>query len=256
MVRLFHKFSRGMKLEEEIYPYAVRDFSAENALVIAPHPDDESIGCGGSIARHTKAGSRVKVIFLTDGSEGDFEGRFGPEYVAVRRECALKALHHLGVEEYEFWHGPDRQLQRMEGEFVRSLISAVRFSSSSLVYAPSPFELHPDHRSAFSFAWRLSCRIPVKLLLYEALVPLYPDTLVDISREWPEKRRAIESYWTELEYNDYLSKMEGLNRFRTMTLGAQVSHAEAFLLIDKGRSAGNTSLQTRIFKVALSEGNL
>lgn len=69
-------YNYTMLNEPDIYPYSVSDLSRKDALVIAPHPDDESLGCGGSIAKHIKAKSRVKVIFLTDGDKGDFEGRF------------------------------------------------------------------------------------------------------------------------------------------------------------------------------------
>jgi LmbE family N-acetylglucosaminyl deacetylase len=60
---------------------------------------------------------------------------------------------------------------------------------------------------------------------------LYPNTLVDISREMNQKKKAIGCYHTELIYNDYLSKVEGLNRFRTATLPRNVKYAEAFMLV-------------------------
>ena len=74
-----------------------------DALIIAPHPDDESIGCGGSIIRHIKAGSRVKVIFLSDGQCGDFEGRYGEGYISARKASSFRALDVLGVRDNEFW---------------------------------------------------------------------------------------------------------------------------------------------------------
>lgn len=217
-----------MKTEEQIYPYTLSDFSDKDTIVLAPHPDDESIGCGGSIVKHVKAGRKVKVIFLTKGGKGDFENRFGNDYLKIRLECAKKALSILGVKEYEFWEYEDRELLSAKNEIIERLIGITDGFLPSIIYAPSPFELHPDHRATFSVVWNLIKKRPFRLLLYETLVPLYPDTLVNITDEWKYKKQAIESYWTELYYNNYSEKVEGLNRYRTATLGKEVLYAEAF----------------------------
>src|SRR5438132_8706173 len=55
--------------ESEAIPYEPLDLQGERLLVLAPHPDDEVIGCGGLIARHLLAGRRVRVVVVTDGAE-------------------------------------------------------------------------------------------------------------------------------------------------------------------------------------------
>jgi len=72
------------------------------------------------------------------------------------------------------------------------------------------------------------------LAFYEILMALYPNILVDITAEMNIKRRAIESYFTEVYYNDYVSKVVGLNRFRTATLPKHMKYAEAFILLEHG----------------------
>ena len=240
-----------MKTEEQIYPYTVTDFSTMDALVLAPHPDDESIGCGGSIVKHTRAGSRVKVIFLTNGDQGDFEGRFGKDYLTIRLQSAEKALSILQVKEHEFWGYGDRVLSSKLDEVIERLSSVIKSFSPSVLYAPSPFDIHPDHRTAFLIAWKIYKNIPLKLLLFETLVPLYPNILVDITNEWLSKKCAIESYWTELYYTNYTEKIEGLNRYRTATLSRDVLYAEAFLLADPEKTADNT-LQQKLLQAAVS----
>lgn len=239
-----------MKAEEHIYPYTLSDFSKHDAVVFAPHPDDESIGCGGSIVKHAKAGSRVKVIFLTNGDQGDFEGRFGKEYLTIRLQSAEKALNILQVREHEFWGYKDRELSSKIDEVIERLSAVLKSFSPSVIYAPSPFDIHPDHRTAFLIVWEIYNKMPIKLLLFETLVPLYPNMLVDITHDWLSKKRAIESYWTELYYNNYSEKVEGLNRYRTATLSRDVLYAEAFLLADPDKTEDNT-LQQKLLQTAV-----
>src|SRR5258708_3020411 len=58
-----------VKPESKAIPYEANDLGGEQLLVLAPHPDDEVIGCGGVVARHLRDGRRVQVIVATDGAE-------------------------------------------------------------------------------------------------------------------------------------------------------------------------------------------
>ncbi len=232
------------KNESDIYPYTVTDVSREDALIIAPHPDDESLGCAGSIIRHVKAKSRVKVVFLTDGDKGDFEGRFGKEYVKMRRQSAERAMEILGVTDYQFLGYPDRELFLREHDAADRLLRVVEAFSPGILYAPSPCEAHPDHKASFRLAWELRKKCEIPLAFYEVLMALFPNVLVDITEEMEQKKRAIAAYSTEIYYNDYIAKVEGINRFRTATLPRDIKYAEGFILMGKGSSA--SSLAARL----------
>lgn len=224
--------------ESEIYPYKTSDLSDKDCLVIAPHPDDESIGCGGSIMKHVKDGSRVKVIFLTSGDKGDFRGVFGNDYLNLRRESALNALSLLGVGDYEFWGFKDRELLKEQDTIYEKVNMLVREFKPALIYVPSPYEAHPDHRVAASIGWRIHNEINISVAFCELLMPLYPNILVDISEEFDTKEAAIQCYRTELYYNDYSDKIKGLNRFRTATLPSAIKYAEAFVMLDRKSGEG------------------
>ncbi len=240
-----------LRNESDLYPCSVTDLSLKDALVIAPHPDDESIGCGGSVVKHVKAGRKVRVIFLTDGDRGDFKGRFGDDYKSLRRASALRAMEILGVTDYEFWGYGDRNLYSSEREIEERLMHTIGAFGHSLIYVPSPYEAHPDHRASFSAVWRLREKADITMAVYEVLMALYPNVLVDITHEMGKKEKAIQSYYTELSYNDYLAKVEGLNRFRTTMLPLNVKHAEAFIFLDRNGS-GDDTLALRLLKAASS----
>jgi len=236
--------------ESENYPYSVSDFSSKDAIVIAPHPDDESLGCGGSIIRHIKTGSKVRVIFLTNGDKGDFEERFGKDYLGVRRESTERAMEILGVNDYQFWNYKDRDVYLVESEIKDRLSIEIETFSPSLIYAPSPLEAHPDHKAAFEVVWALKEKPGISLAFYEILMALYPNVLVDITDQIEQKKKAIESYVTEVYYNDYITKVEGLNRFRTATLKKDIKFAEAFFLLDDARADKSETLAFKIFTAA------
>jgi LmbE family N-acetylglucosaminyl deacetylase len=241
--------------EPDIYPYSVTDFSSKDALLIAPHPDDESLGCGGSIIKHIKAQSRVKVVFLTNGDKGDFLGRFGKEYVETRRDSALKAMGALGVGDYEFWGYGDRELNPVFRELSERFRHTIDNFNPAVIYAPSPYEAHPDHRTAFNLVWELKDKFEISCIFYEVLMAVYPNMLVDITDEMKRKIEAIECYHTEVYYNDYVEKITGLNRFRTATLPKDVKYAEAFVLTGKNPNISKSpSLQC--FASAMGNFNL
>ncbi len=218
--------------EPDIYPFSVTDISNKDALIISPHPDDESLGCGGSIIKHIQAGRKVKVIFLTNGDKGDFTGRFGNDYVNIRKKSAVKAMEILGVSDFEFWGFPDRELKFSFEQVFYKLKKLIEIFYPSVIYVPSPFEAHPDHKTAFNIVWALKDIFKGQILIYEILMALYPNILVDITNQFKRKQKAIKQYKTEIYYNDYLKKIAGLNRFRTATLPENIEYAEAFFVID------------------------
>ena len=226
--------------EPEIYPSITTDLSDRDSLILSPHPDDESIGCGGSIIRHVKRGSRVKVIFLTSGEKGDFEQVFGEHYTGKRRDSAMQALSALGVKEFEFLDFNDRGLYQVKDEALVRVREAVKSFRPGLIYAPSPFEAHPDHRTASGIGMELYNESGIDTAFYEVLMPLYPNILVDISGVYESKETALKCYDTENYYNKYVSLAEGLNRVRTATLGSEIRYAEAFVLFNEEYRAGRS----------------
>src|SRR5688572_20113856 len=77
-----------------------------NILVLAPHPDDESIGCGGTIRKHVVDGDTVEVIFATSGEKGG-HGIPPKEAGRTREREGLDATAILGCSRTEFWREPD-----------------------------------------------------------------------------------------------------------------------------------------------------
>lgn len=202
------------------YPAVLLAPPAGRVLVLAPHADDESLGCGGAIALHHRQGDRVKVVIVTDGAAGDGLGYYaGHDYLVLRRVEARRAAAILGVEELVFWDYPDGQLADA-GDLSGRLSALLETDRPDIVYRPSTLEVHPDH-------WALGVATEAALqryraavidLCYEIWATVQPSHVLDIDAMWKRKRQAIEQYQSQLRYNDYLHMVAGLNAYRTLHL--------------------------------------
>lgn len=220
--------------EPDIVPYsAVSRFGEARVLVFAPHADDEVFGCGGALALHVREQAVVQVVVLTDGAAGTGGHGDASGLVAMREAESVTAAGVLGYEEPEFWHLPDRGLRYDEALVTRVKEALVRFRPER-VYAPSPFEVHPDHRACALAVLEAARRHGGDLCvaLYEVGRPLPdPNLLVDISSVLALKQTAMNCFVSQLAVQAYDEQMGALNRYRTYTLGRPVLAAEAYRML-------------------------
>ncbi|MBK6593450.1 MAG: glycosyltransferase [Burkholderiales bacterium] len=215
--------------EAEIVPYHVSSIPLARVVVVfAPHPDDEVFGCGGSLALHAKAGHAVRVILLTAGDRKT-DGVSDLEYANLRLNESAAAASVLGIATPECWEIADRAVGYGE-TLVERIMGAIVAAEADVVYAPSLWESHPDHRATAMSAIEAVRRLggSRSLLLYELSAPLRPNRLVDISSVWVDKAKAMACFDSQNKNLDYPDFIGSLNRYRALTLGASVNRAEAF----------------------------
>jgi N-acetylglucosamine malate deacetylase 1 len=218
-------------------------------VVLAPHMDDEIIGCGGTLYKHILKGATVTVIYMTDGryvgelpqhpaggqsrrQETSLFAVRRQEAVAIRRQEALLAMKTLGIQTGIFLDGEDGQLSSAHGlaNRVREILNSIQ---PHLLYLPFFLEEHPDHRAATQIlidategsSLRFDC------CGYEVWTPLFPNCLVEINEAVVMKKQALEHYQTQLLENDYLHASLGLNAYRSIALPEEHGgFVEAFFL--------------------------
>lgn len=210
-----------------------------NVVVLSPHMDDETLGCGGTIARHAEAGAHVTVIFLTDGrhggppragmtgSERDAKQR---EIIEIRKEEAQCAGRILGVRSIVFLDAEDTRL-RLDTRAPKLLRDVLIRERPDCVYLPSFLENHIDHRAAGSVlsAAAAGTGLQFECRSYEVWTPLFPNRVVNIDATMELKKRAIACYRSQLAQMDYLHAAIGLNAHRSLALGGMAGQfAEAF----------------------------
>ncbi|HEX2162873.1 MAG TPA: PIG-L family deacetylase, partial [Thermoanaerobaculia bacterium] len=224
-------------------PDRAETVAAASVLVVAPHPDDEVLGCGGLLVGLVERGAAVRVVFLTDGG-GDAEGEARAAYVARRREEAAAVAGLLGFAGVEHVGLPDGALDRHLDEAAAALRRALLAQRPELLLVPSPLEASRDHRAAFAALHRLLAPLRpgdparageplaqaaagLRVLVYEVNRPAYPDLLVDVSAAVPRLAEAMELYASQRERLGYWRAALGLKRYRTLTLGSDLDGPDA-----------------------------
>lgn len=137
-----------------------------DVLVIAPHPDDESLGCGGLLSWAVQGGRKPRVLFLTNG-EASHPGSamFPPERLsAVRQNEAVNACAALGLtaDSLNFLHYTDSGLSSLQSTSYATLVDAVvtwiKHSPRSAVFVTADTDPHSDHVTAFHIAKAAAAR--------------------------------------------------------------------------------------------------
>lgn len=214
-------------------------------LVIAPHPDDEVLGVGGTIARFAHEGHDVFVAIVTRGDPPMFD----PAFIERGRQEALKAHQLLGVRDTIFLEGfPAALLDTVpHSRLNEALQKVLHHVEPQLLFIPFNGDIHLDHRLVFEsalVATRPNSTQQVQAIYtYETLsetnwnaAPLtpgfWPNTYFDISTFLDMKIEAMKAYQTQLKafpHERSLEAIRALARFRGATVGFEA--AEAFVLI-------------------------
>ena len=215
-----------------------------NTLIIAPHPDDEILGCGGTIKKLSASGTRVVVLVATRGKKE----MYSEERILNVRNEARKAHKILGVTETRFLDFPAPDLDRVSlAEISGAISEVIREYDIATVYLPHYGDIHHDHRVIFQaglVAARPVNGNPVKSIFsYETLsetewaAPLgdmtfIPTRFVNISDFFNLKLEAMKCFKSQLR--DFpnprsLKAIEALANLRGSTVG--FNFAEAFMTI-------------------------
>ncbi len=201
-----------------------------NILVIAPHPDDEAIGCGGALCLHADQGDRVVAVFLTSGELGLKKLPREAAWQTRERE-ARRAAKILGLAETIFLRQPDWLLGEHVAEAAALLRPILKREAPALIYLPHRQDSHPDHQAAWpvlrAALKRSGLRAPA-LRAYEVWTPLSQfDEVQDITAVMSRKLRAIRAHRSQLDEFDYARAVRGLNAYRGVLAG-KCSYAEVF----------------------------
>lgn len=239
-------------------PTVPESLVARRVLVLAPHYDDEVLGCGGLILQLAAGGAEVVCAFVSDGSggvEGPPEGLTRDDYSRRRRAEADAAAQVLGIGSVEHlgarYGFRDGALTSSLDQLTAGIEALIDQHKPDLLLAPSPLESTPDHQATFRALHEAlisrrrkpteegeelasqddnspSGDLTLRVLCYEVNHPFYPDLLVDVTAEMEGVAEAMSGYSSQLERHDYLASCRGLRRYRSLSLPDSCRYAEGY----------------------------
>ena len=224
---------------------------AQRVLVVAAHPDDEVLGCGGTIARHADAGDQLQVLIVAEGATSR-QLRRDRDQASNDLSALARAAQHaaviLGAQGVELLDLPDNRLDAMDRlDLIKQIEEKIARHQPQVVYVHHAGDVNVDHRrlhEAVVTACRPTPGQPVRRLLsFEVAsstewqppgsAPAFqPNWFVDISAQWPRKREALAAYASEMRpwpHARSLEALEHLARWRGAQVGVEA--AEAFCLL-------------------------
>jgi LmbE family N-acetylglucosaminyl deacetylase len=212
-------------------PEPLREFTREPVVVLAPHMDDEAIGCGGALVKHSQAGAEITAVYMTDGRQGGYNA--DNTLVARRKAESQKSADILGIRNLVFLDGPDLNLTDTPA-LVQRTADILLDQKPAVVYSPALTDRHPDHWGTNAILNSALALLPKALLEtmtirgYEVWSPLPANRLLDITAEFPRKRDAVSQFVSQLSF-DYVTAVTGLNQYRALTWQKGNGYAEAYL---------------------------
>jgi N-acetylglucosamine malate deacetylase 1 len=220
-------------------------------LIIAAHPDDETLGCGGSIAKWAKSGHEVHVLIMAEGATSrdkyrDREHRI--EDLSILAQSANKAADILSVKSVELLNYPDNRMDSVDLiDVVKTIEERIEKLQPAMVVTHHVGDLNIDHQITHQ-AVITACRpLPgqtvKRILSFEVSSatewqspdygrPFVPNWFEDISETLELKIKALNAYKTEMRkwpHARSIKAVEHLARWRGASMGIEA--AEAFMLV-------------------------
>jgi len=209
-------------------------------LVMSPHADDAEIAMGGTIARYTHEGHKVKIITAIlpseniEGSEDDYMKKNRKKEQEIAAKILSADLEILNLNPYDF------QFSR---KYIKFFDQKIKTYNPNMIFCCWEHDTHQDHKNLANILLAASRKNNISLYMYEAMLPgginsysFNPQYFVNISKFINLKIKAIKSYKSVFtkrknNYGKYFNSIIGRAKFRGEVIG--VNYAEAFVVIKK-----------------------
>ena len=224
----------------------------KRVLISIAHPDDETLGCGGTIAKHVARGDKVFCISMTDGVSARFDNFEDTKLVDERKKAALNASKKLGFKWLNEFCGdfPDNSLDTVKLlDIIKVIEKAKKKINPHIVYTHDFNDLNIDHKiiseatmTAFRPHYKENCENILAMEIpsatdygsFKDLNNFSPNYFVDISKTYKQKLSALKFYKKEIKKFPNSRSFEGIEiyaKFRGIQVGFR--KAEAFRILRK-----------------------
>tara|TARA_B100000029_G_scaffold190503_1_gene188402 strand:- start:5601 stop:6239 length:639 start_codon:yes stop_codon:yes gene_type:complete len=205
-------------------------------LVIAPHPDDEVLGMGGTIKK-LSSNNNITLLIMTDGASAQYSDK---KMIKVRKESCKKSSKILGISEIKFLNFKDMKLDSVpQLEINQEIEKIIKKIQPKMVFTSPKNDLNKDHDVTFNstlVATRPSSSGVKKVFSYElpgyTKTPFSPNHYEDITKQFVHKIKAFKMYKSEImefPHPRSIESIENLSIYRGIQAG--IAKAESFELV-------------------------
>lgn len=184
----------------------VNFLQSDRILVISPHQDDETIGCGGLLALY---GKQCDVLLLTDGRYGNIKQyKNTKELVEIRNKEFSKVMKMAKVNKFFMLNIENNKLYKH-----KKIVKNFDLSPYDYIFIPNRYEDQEDHKVVYKIV--KSMPKTGKIYEYEVWTPLQrPSWFLDISKVIEKKKKMLLTYKSQQEDKNYCDSTIGLNKYR------------------------------------------
>ncbi len=207
--------------------------ASHTVLVLAPHPDDEVIGAGGTLVRLIAAGARVVCVQATDGSAGAALER-SPE--VERREARMREAvavgQRAGFAETQLWREDNRAF-RSTPALIERMAALLERERPTLVFAPFITEAHEDHLTLLRILAAALERVPVvaaacEVFSYEVWSVVPCNRWCEVTEQMPALEQLLFEYDVAMRIDDFVRFCADRGLHHSFTLRGAPGYLEAF----------------------------
>lgn len=232
LTKIWTKAARAFAAAEQVHPKSWSLTEDQKAVVLAPHPDDETFGAGAFLAKY---GSQCEVILLTQGEQG-IQGLEKEETAAIRKVEFLNALECLGVSKQHCLEIPDGGVEGSQNSWPLDVLQ-----SADWILLPNPFDQHPDHQAVLKGLFQLVDQRKLssekRVVFYEVWNPLVaPTHFIDLSDVAEKKLLAMSCYESQIHSFDYRGAMMALHRYRGLSCSCELAEGFVVMSLAQARS--------------------
>ncbi|MBD1162848.1 PIG-L family deacetylase [Pelagibacterales bacterium SAG-MED12] len=221
----------------------------KNILIIAAHPDDEILGCGGTILKNVKLRNRVNVLYISDGVGGRYENKSNKKKSDIidRKNMAIKASKLAKFKIVDFLGLENLELNKYKHNYINNKIfDVLKNIKPDTIYTNHPGDNNIDHRITFESTFT-ACRPNNYFKIKEfytfeipsstdwaspSNIQFLPKKFVDITNFYKKKRTLLNFYKKELREHPHPRSIKNIDALETYRGGiCGVKKAEAFDII-------------------------
>lgn len=199
----------------------------DKCLLLAPHPDDETFGCGGLLLKYPQ---NFEVICLTDGKAGGYNAESPEELAQIRKNEFKSVMDKLNISSYKFMDIPDGKLV-----YNYDVFKKIKLENYDYIFIPNYFDQHKDHKAVSNLVQKYfinhKAKQNLKIVFYEVWAALpFPNYYTDITTIIKQKKELINLYASQNRYVSFQDGIISLNNYRGMLVN--VGYAEVVSIID------------------------